>query len=246
MIEAFRLGAQVRGAILFDGVDLAFRPGEAWVVAGPPSCGKSLLLDLLRGERRPDAGEVTVDGVSLYRNGKEARRELRASSAYLPESLAVPEVRTVDDLFGLSAMAAPGIPSRERKAREAALLGLLGLSGAEGFLLASLSASERTRAVLAAELLRSPRILFLDMALMNAGGSWSEPLLGLLLALAREGSTVILAERAIPDRLRGVRNVLLGRAGPFSLCRFHAAAPPAAAAESREPGGASPGEGGTP
>ncbi len=246
MIEAFRLGAQVRGAILFDGIDLAFRSGEAWVVAGPPSCGKSLLFDMLRGERRPDAGEVSVDGVSLYRNGKEARRGLRASSAYLPESLAVPDSRTVDDLFGLSAMAAPGIPHGERRARETELLGLLGLAGAEGHLLSSLSASERTRAVLAAELLRGPRTLFLDMALMNAGPPWYEPLLGLFRALAREGRTVLLAERAVPERLRGIRNVLSGRAGPFALLRFHAEGQAAGTPRILEAEGFSRGAGETP
>jgi len=57
MIEAFRVGAVSRGKTLWEGLDLALGDGEIWVVAGPPSCGKTVLMNILRGERRPDLGE---------------------------------------------------------------------------------------------------------------------------------------------------------------------------------------------
>src|SRR4030067_491163 len=52
MIEAFRVGAVSRGKTLWEGLDLALGDGEIWVVAGPPSCGKTVLMNILRGERR--------------------------------------------------------------------------------------------------------------------------------------------------------------------------------------------------
>ena len=60
MIEGFRLGVFSRGTTLWDGLDFAFGEAAAWFVAGPPSSGKTLLLSILRGERRPDAGDVVV------------------------------------------------------------------------------------------------------------------------------------------------------------------------------------------
>lgn len=67
MIETFHLGAVVRGWTLWEGLDFAFDDGEAWIVTGPPSCGKTLLLRILCGDREPDAGDVVAGGESLYR-----------------------------------------------------------------------------------------------------------------------------------------------------------------------------------
>jgi hypothetical protein len=58
------------------------------------------------------------------------------------------------------------------------------------------------------------------MLLHNAGGEWTDMLGGLFRALAKEGKTVLLAERAMPDGWRpreaGAGNVK----GPFRLFRL--------------------------
>src|SRR5512143_3684065 len=136
MIEAFRLGARGWSGTLWDGVDLSFGDGDVWLVSGPPSCGKSLLLRILRGDRRPDAGDVVVGGESLVRGARDAAASFRASAGLVPESFpsagfAKPRAgtaRTVGDLFRLSALVAGAIPATERKRREEELLALVGLS----------------------------------------------------------------------------------------------------------------------
>ncbi|MGE5190848.1 MAG: ATP-binding cassette domain-containing protein, partial [Gemmatimonadota bacterium] len=220
MIEAFRLGALGRAGTLWDGVDLSFGDGDVWLVAGPPSCGKTLLLRILRGDRLPDAGDVVVGGESIVRGPRAAAASFRASAGLVPESFpaAGPAgrrgARTVGDLFRLSAIVAGGIPAKERRRREEELLALVGLAdgdagadaatlsagGAQALELSSLSLSERARAALAAELLRNPKYLFADMLVANAGTDWSDTLGALFRALAREGRTIVLAERAVPDR----------------------------------------------
>ncbi len=245
MIEAFRLGALGRSGTLWEGVDLSFGDGDVWLVAGPPSCGKSVLLRILRGDRRPEAGDVVVGGASLVRGGRDAAA-FRASAALVPESfpqadLAAPRTgapRTVGDLFRLSAIAA-GIPGAERKRREEELLALVGLSdapadadgpapgGAQTWELASLSLSERARVALAAELLRNPKYLFADALVANAGREWSDRLGVLFRALAREGRTIVLAERAVPDRWQVVRTGDRAASGPFTFYRLGVPAPEA-------------------
>ncbi|MAN37355.1 MAG: ABC transporter, partial [Opitutae bacterium] len=39
--------------------------GETIALTGPSGCGKSTLLNLVAGLRRPDRGEVIVDGADL-------------------------------------------------------------------------------------------------------------------------------------------------------------------------------------
>lgn len=226
MIEAFRIGAVSRCGTLWDGLDLAFDDGEACVVTGPPASGKTVLLRILRGERRPDAGDVVAGGESLYRGNREAQRAFVASSGWIPESFSPVPGRTVRDLFRLSAAAGSRISAKERKEREEELLAMVGLPGSQEVELPVLSASERARVALAAELFRVPRFLFADMLLHNAGGEWTEMMGGLFRALAREGRTVILAERAVPEGWK-TKGAGEGDAkGPFRLYRLLAAVEP--------------------
>ena len=200
MIEGFRLGVFSRGTTLWDGLDFAFGDAAAWFVAGPPSSGKTLLLSILRGERRPDAGDVLVSGESLYRGNAALARAWRASCGHVPEQTIADARLTVGDLFRRSALAGGGVRESERKDRTDRLLEMVGLPGALGWRIAELSISERVRACLAAELLRGPKVLFCDGVVAGAGIPCREMLWGLFRALAREGNTVVLAERTIPER----------------------------------------------
>jgi len=200
MIEGFRLGVFSRGTTLWDGLDFTFGDGAAWFVTGPPSSGKTLLLSILRGERRPDAGDVVVSGESLYRGNPALARAWRASCGHVPEQTVADARLTVGDLFRRSALAGGGVRESERKDRTDWLLEMVGLQGALEWRIQELSISERGRACLAAELLRGPKVLFCDALVAGAGVPFWEMLWGLFRALAREGTTVVLAERRIPER----------------------------------------------
>ena len=220
MIEAFQVGAVSRGETLWEGLHLAAGDGEMWIVTGPPSCGKTLLMHILRGERRPDSGDVHVGGESLYRGSPEHNRRFRASSGVVPETLPAGQGRAVVDLFRLSAFAAGGVPTEEIKGRISDLLPLVGLSGAEDAEVSSLSVSERARIALVVELFRSPRYLFLDRLLENAGKEWADRLGALLRALAKEDRTILMVERQLPDIWQTAKVPSPRSVGPFSLYRL--------------------------
>src|SRR3989304_6847259 len=99
MIEAFRVGAVSRGKTLWEGLDLALGDGEIWVVAGPRSCGKTVLMNILRGGRRPHLGDVVVSGESVYKGSPEHNRRFRAASGVVPESLPGPAGKTGGETF---------------------------------------------------------------------------------------------------------------------------------------------------
>jgi len=220
MIEAFRVGVVSRGKTLWEGLDFAAGKSEMWIVTGPPSCGKTLLMAVLRGERRPDFGDVVVGGESLYRGSPEHNRRFRTDSGVVPESFPREAGKTVIDLFRRSALAAERVPAVEQEGRMAELLPLVGLSGVEGEEVSSLSVSERTRVALAVELFRNPRHLFLDMVLENAGSEWADRLGGLLHALAREERTILMMERQLPEKWRAAAVSSPHCAAPFLLHRL--------------------------
>ncbi len=219
MIEAFRLGVAPRGKPLWDGLDFVFEDGSATVIVGPPSCGKTLLLSVLRGDRRPDAGDVLVSGESLYREAGVAARGFRASAGNVPERFGADGDLTVDALFLRSALVGSGVSAAERKERCDKLLAMIGLPGFEAVRIATLSASERARVALAAELLRNPRVLFTDGLVHAAGGQYAGMLGTLFRALAGAGNIILSAERSLPDAW----TAFAGResaAGPFLLYRL--------------------------
>ncbi|MEW6721334.1 MAG: ATP-binding cassette domain-containing protein [Thermodesulfobacteriota bacterium] len=221
MIEAFRLGVRVRGATLWDGLDFAFEEGSVSVIVGPPSSGKTVLLSVLRGERRPDAGDVLAFGESLFRGSESFLRAFRASCGFVPERFDAEARQTVNGLFERSAMVVGNLPPGERKDRRERLLSMVELSVAGDAPLSDLSMSERARVTLAAELMRSPRVLFADGIVHSAGEPFAGRIGSLFRALARAGIIVLLAERRLPARWTAFAGP--GKpAGPFLVHRMPA------------------------
>jgi ABC-type multidrug transport system ATPase subunit len=217
MIEAVCLGACSRDGALWEELTFAVGGGEILIVTGPPSCGKTVLLGILRGDRAPDSGDVLVGGKSLYRDAREAAA-FRARAGFVPECPPAPRGRTVAHLFDLSTLAG-GLTPAEGREREAGLLALVGMPDARDCPLPSLSCSERVRVFLAAELLHGPRYLFADGVVSAAGEEWGPAMGSLFRALAREGAAVVLAERTVPARFPAAE-ASEKALGPFRLFRL--------------------------
>lgn len=78
MIEARNISVLVGRKHLLDGVDAAIVPGRVTALIGPNGAGKSTLISVLAGERRPDGGDVMLEGAPLDAHGGEALARRRA------------------------------------------------------------------------------------------------------------------------------------------------------------------------
>jgi iron complex transport system ATP-binding protein len=67
MIRASGISVAAGGKRLLDDVTVCVRPGRVTALIGPNGAGKSTLISVLAGERKPDRGDVLLDGASLCR-----------------------------------------------------------------------------------------------------------------------------------------------------------------------------------
>lgn len=88
----------LNGRTLLEDVSATLRPGRFTVILGPNGAGKSTLLSLLSAQRRPDAGQVLLDGAPLA--GMSAHK-LALRRAVMPQESAVAFDFTVREVVEL-------------------------------------------------------------------------------------------------------------------------------------------------
>ena len=152
------------------GVDFDVREGELFGFLGPNGAGKTTTINMLTGLARPDAGSITTAGIDCLKNPKAAQRLMGVvpdESNLYPELTGFGNLTFCGSLYGMAG------PEREAKARE--LLDRFGLALAAGRKFAGYSKGMKRKLTIAAGIIHSPSILFLD-----------EPTTGIDVASARQ------------------------------------------------------------
>lgn len=179
MIELRDIHRSFRKRVVLQGLDLAIKAGEHWLLTGPSGGGKSCLLRIIAGLDRPDAGELILDG-----NPATTRRKILVPPPRRRLSMVFQDLGLWPNLSALNnvLLALAGEEGR-RSAKRAAALAALEACGLTPHLKrkpATLSGGEQQRLALARALAGRPRILLLD-----------EPFASLDLILKREIFTLI-------------------------------------------------------
>ena len=150
------------GRLLYEGIDIAFRPGELTALVGRNGAGKSTLLRTLAGLLQPLRGEVSLGGRPL---GEMSVREVAAQVSFVSTE----EVRVGDlsvyDVVGLGR--APytnwiGRLGAEDRRRVDEALELVGMSAFARKGIDSLSDGERQRVMIARSLAQDTPVILLD------------------------------------------------------------------------------------
>jgi ABC-type glutathione transport system ATPase component len=195
-----------REMLVLDRVSLTIEAGASVGVYGTRRSGKSTLLRLAAGIVLPDSGAVRFEQQDMSRMSAGARgRLLRGPIAFMSaEDWRAHPGETVIDHVATS-LGSEGLTMREARRRAVKILDQLGI-GAAGAqeTAASLSLTDRTRAMLARALAREPRLLVLDEpALMPKLGD-RDRFYAQLRAAARERQMGLLIASEEMAALQGV------------------------------------------
>jgi phospholipid/cholesterol/gamma-HCH transport system ATP-binding protein len=147
---------------VLDGVDVAIRRGEVFVIMGPSGCGKTTLLRHLCGLLPPTSGSVTVGGHDVYGASPELLQHLRLRTGLSFQGGAL--------LGNLSVLENVALPLRENTTLPDTViletarmkLDMVGLLHAGNLLPSSLSGGMRKRAAIARAIALDPDIVYFD------------------------------------------------------------------------------------
>ncbi len=155
MIEIKNLSIKLGDFALKD-INLTIYKGEYFVILGPTGCGKTMLIECLSGIRRPDSGEIWIDGRNITETFPEER-----NIGYLPQDFALFPHMTVKEniAFGPKAKKRSGDQIEKLTYHISESLGITELLPRR---IRGLSGGERQRVALARALATEPKAVFLD------------------------------------------------------------------------------------
>ena len=201
-------------SIALESVNADVRAGRAVAVTGPSGSGKSSLVNVLAGLRRPTSGQVVAAaGLATRRRGRAparwSSRDLATRLAWVPQ---MPEQGVVADTVldeVLASSRACGRDQARSRERAEALLELMELDGLAAASPYHLSGGEQRRMMVAAALAAGPAVVLCDEPTVGQDRLTWAAVLGALGSARTAGTAITLAthdDRAVSaladDRIR--------------------------------------------
>ncbi|MGW3623707.1 ATP-binding cassette domain-containing protein [Streptomyces sp. NPDC000880] len=177
-----------------DGVDLSVPAGTVYGVLGPNGAGKTTTVRMLATLLRPDGGQARVFGKDVQKDADAVRSRVSLTGQYasVDEDLTGAEnLVLLGRLLGHSKPAA-----RERAAQ---LLDAFGLSEAAEKQVKNYSGGMRRRIDIAASILNTPDLLFLDEPTTGLDPRSRNQVWDIVRAVVAQGTTVLLTTQYLDE-----------------------------------------------
>ena len=196
------------GNTVLEGLSLEVRHGECFTLLGPSGCGKTVLLRLIAGFEKPDAGSIRIGDrlVSDAASSVNVPPNERGLGVVFQDYAVWPHMSVFDNIAYPLKLAGAG--DAERRERVMASIAQVNLGGLEDRLPSQLSGGQQQRVALARALVAQPALLLLDEPLCNLDANLREEMRFEIKELQRNlGITILYVTHdqeialAISDRL---------------------------------------------
>jgi putative ABC transport system ATP-binding protein len=189
--------------------DLALAPGDHCVLIGPSGSGKSTLLNIVAGILRPSAGEVALEGESLYSEPARSDRWRARRIGVVPQRLHLLASLSGRDNVRLAQYLAGDAVDEAEVDR---VLGSLGLSSRSHAKPGELSVGEQQRVAIARAIANRPQVLLADEPTSSLDDDNAQRAVDLLFEAARlAGALLIVATHDLRVRSRFDHAIELAR-----------------------------------
>ena len=176
------------------GVDLAVRSGTVYGVLGPNGAGKTTTIRMLATLLRPDAGSARVLGHDIVREADAVRGlvSLTGQLASVDEDLTGRE-----NLIMIGRLV--GLRRADAKARATELIDGFELTEAAGRLVKTYSGGMRRRLDIAASIVVTPRLMFLDEPTTGLDPRSRNQVWDIVRRLVSGGTTILLCTQYLDE-----------------------------------------------
>ncbi len=162
MLRAENLTKNYGDLNVLKGVSLEIQQGEVVSIVGSSGAGKTTLLQLLGTLEKPDAGSLSIDGVTPFQLSAKKLAEFRNTSIgfIFQFHQLLPEFSAIENAI-LPALI-QGKTASDAKKRASELFDLLGISHRLNHKPSELSGGEQQRVAVARSLINGPKVIFAD------------------------------------------------------------------------------------
>ncbi|WP_372621126.1 ABC transporter ATP-binding protein [Falsiroseomonas sp.] len=202
MLEVQELQSAYGRILALKGVSLRVETGEITALVGGNGAGKTTLLRCLSGVQSVSAGRVKFHGEDI--TAWPPHRRVAAGIAQSPEGRQVFGPLSVEDNLRLGAFRRARVETEESLERAFEMFPIL--KEKRALAAAGLSGGQQQMLAIGRALMSRPRLLLLDEPSMGLAPVLVEQILDAVVALKRDGVTVLLVEQnasaalAIADR----------------------------------------------
>jgi phospholipid/cholesterol/gamma-HCH transport system ATP-binding protein len=147
---------------VLNGIDLVVAEGRTLAVLGRSGTGKSVLLKLLVGLQRPDAGSIQICDRQIPDLKPRELNDVRKKIGFLFQQAALYDSMTVGENVEFPLMRHTGLTESERQTKVRELLADVGLESDLDKMPSQISGGMQKRVGLARALALTPEILLLD------------------------------------------------------------------------------------
>jgi branched-chain amino acid transport system permease protein len=189
----------IKGLNVVRDVSLSVRGGTIHGLIGPNGSGKSTLVSLIAGQRRPDAGTITINGTDLSRQGPHTRPRHGLTRTFQTAVL-VKELTTAANVAVGLYSRVPHIAVRSAKnlqTQATPALAQIGLGDWAAKKIAEVPHGVEQLTQLAAAAVSGSGVLVLDEPLAGLAPSEVDHVAGILRGFREQGGTVIVIEHQV-------------------------------------------------
>jgi putative ABC transport system ATP-binding protein len=210
---SYKDGSKLNNVLV--GVNLKIEKGENVVLLGPSGSGKSSLIYLLSGLKKPTGGEIFYEGFNIGKlNDKDSAGLRKNKFGFIFQMhFLIPYMKVIENVM-------TGAPEFNEKYRSRAMMVLreLGIDQYEHKKIYQLSGGERQRVAIARALVSEPDVIFADEPTASLDHENAVDIIKMLKEY-KENSTLVMAthdtsilagdERVLKVEKHGVKDVTL-------------------------------------
>jgi ABC-2 type transport system ATP-binding protein len=178
--------------VAVDDVNLHVTPGQFFGFLGPNGAGKSTTIKMLTGLLAPSAGRMKILGLDLAQHPVEVKRQI----GVVPEGMALFGRLTGAEYLNFAARMY-GLDRDTAAKRTLELLDFMQLADQSRTLVTDYSHGMQKKLALAAAVIHSPKILFLDEPFEGVDAIASGTLKAMLQRMITRGATIFLTSHVL-------------------------------------------------